>query len=299
MSRVNNIIGVGFAVLSSATFGLIPLFSVPLLESGVSSPTILFYRFTIAAVAMAAIIFATRHSFRIERNDILPVATLSALYALTAILLLESYKSIPSGIATTIHFLYPLAVTLTMSWLFKERMSKSIYVAVFISLFGVALLAWGNHTEGDFRRGVSFALLTVVTYAAYIIGVMRSRASRIDSLTLTFYVLAFGAVLFFIYALATSGIEAVHEARSWRDLTMLALLCTILSDYTLILAIKRIGSTKTSILGSMEPLTAVIVGVLYFNEHFDASSVVGLISIIVAVIIVILQTDINQEVSHH
>lgn len=296
MNRLNNITGVGFAIISSATFGLIPLFSIPLLDFGISSPTILFYRFTIAAVAMAVIVAVLGRSFRIERSDIAAVVLLSVLYASTAILLLESYKYIPSGIATTIHFLYPLAVTLTMSWFFKERTSRSIYLAVFISLFGVALLAWGNHTEGDFRRGVSFALLTVITYATYIIGVMRSRASRIDSLTLTFYVLALGAVLFFVYALATSGIEPVHNAQSWRDLALLALLCTILSDYTLILAIKRIGSTLTSILGSMEPLTAVVVGVVYFNEHFDSSSVVGLISIIVAVIIVILQSNTTKEV---
>ena len=299
MNKLNNIAGVGFAVLSSATFGLIPLFSIPLLESGISSPTVLFYRFMIATIAMAAIVGVSGRSFRIERNQIVAVAILSILYALTAILLLESYKYIPSGIATTIHFLYPLAVTLTMAWLFKEHISKSIYLAVIISLAGVALLAWGRHTEGDFHRGVSFALITVVTYAAYIIGVMRSRASCIDTITLTFYVLLFGAALFFIYALATTGIEAIHSLRSWRDLTLLALLCTILSDYTLILAIKRIGSTKTSILGSMEPLTAVIVGVLYFGEKFDSSSVVGIISIIVAVVIVILQSGTNQEVGHN
>ncbi|MBQ2141820.1 MAG: DMT family transporter, partial [Alistipes sp.] len=240
MTQWNKITGVAYAVVSSTTFGLIPLFTISLMTVGVSSPTILCYRFLLAAVAMAVIMFFTRRSFRLASDQMAVVALLAVLYASTAILLLESYKCIPSGIATTIHFLYPLAVTLTMSWVFKERISSTIYIAVALSLVGVALLAWGNHTEGDFRRGVSFALLTVVTYAAYIVGVMRSRASRVDSIVLTFYVLAFGALLFFVYAMATSGIEAVHSAASWRDLIILALLCTVLSDYTLILAIKRI-----------------------------------------------------------
>lgn len=295
MTQWNKITGVAYAVVSSTTFGLIPLFTISLMTVGVSSPTILCYRFLLAAVAMAVIMFFTRRSFRLASDQMAVVALLAVLYASTAILLLESYKCIPSGIATTIHFLYPLAVTLTMSWVFKERISSTIYIAVALSLVGVALLAWGNHTEGDFRRGVSFALLTVVTYAAYIVGVMRSRASRVDSIVLTFYVLAFGALLFFVYAMATSGIEAVHSAASWRDLIILALLCTVLSDYTLILAIKRIGSTRTSILGSMEPLTAVVVGVLYFGERIDTTSVVGLLLVICAVVVVIVQSAPWEE----
>lgn len=290
MTQWNNITGVTYAVLSSASFGLIPLFSISLLSVGVGSPTILCYRFLIAAVVMAIIMFFTRRSFRLPADVVVAVALLSILYASTAILLLESYKCIPSGVATTIHFLYPLVVTLTMSWLFKERISRSIYVAVVVSLLGVSLLAWGYHTEGNFRLGVTLALLTVVSYAAYIVGVMRSRASRVDSIVLTFYVLAFGALLFLLYAMATTGIEAVHRWGDWRDLIMLAIVCTVLSDYTLILAIKRIGSTRTSILGSMEPLTAVVVGVVYFHEHIDATSVVGLILVIVAVVMVIVQS---------
>lgn len=298
MTQWNKVTGVTYAVLSSASFGLIPLFSISLLGVGMGSPTILCYRFLIAAVVMALIMFFTRRSFRLSADAVVAVALLSILYASTAILLLESYKCIPSGVATTIHFLYPLAVTLTMAWLFKEHISQSIYVAVAVSLLGVALLAWGSHAEGNFRLGVTLALLTVVSYAAYIVGVMRSRASRVDSIVLTFYVLVFGALLFLLYAMATTGIEAVHSWSNWRDLIMLAVVCTVLSDYTLILAIKRIGSTRTSILGSMEPLTAVVVGVVYFHERIDTTSVVGLILIIVAVVMVIVQSAdvLNTEV---
>lgn len=295
MKRWSRITGVTSAVVSSTTFGLIPLFTISLLAVGVGSPTILCYRFLIAAVAMAIIMFFTRRSFRIAMDQVVVMALLAALYASTAILLLESYKYIPSGIATTIHFLYPLVVTLTMAWLFKEKMSRSIYIAVVLSLIGVALLAWGEHDAGDFRRGVTYALVTVVTYAAYIVGVMRSRAARVDSVVLTFYVLAFGALMFMFYALATTGIEAVHRWSSWRDLLMLALICTVLSDFALIMAIKRIGSTRTSILGSMEPLTAVVVGVVYFGERMDTTSVIGLLLVICAVVVVIVQSAPREE----
>lgn len=291
MKPLSSTTGVLYAIASSATFGLIPLFSIPLLSSGIGSPTILCYRFIVAAIIMAVVLLFTRRNIRLHAKQLGVTVLLSVLYSLTAILLIESYEYIPSGVATTIHFLYPLAVTLSMSWLFGERTTTTTYVAVVVSLVGVALLAWGDHTQGDFQRGVTLALLTVVTYAAYIVGVMRSSASSIDSLVLTFYVLVIGAGLFFIYAVATTGIEYVHRWSDWRDLIMLALVCTVLSDYTLILAIKRIGSTLTSILGSMEPLTAVVVGVLYFGEQFDSSSVAGLILIITAVVLVIARAN--------
>ncbi len=292
----NNISGVFYAVVSSASFGLIPLFSISLMDTGIAMPSILFYRFAVAAAIMAIVMLLTGRNFRIERRYVPSVVWLSVLYAVTAILLLASYRDIPSGVATTIHFLYPLAVTLIMSMFFKERATITTLIAVGVSLAGVALLTWGNHSVGDYKHGVLLVLVTVATYAIYIVGVMKSRASRVDSVVLTFYVLMLGALIFFLYALATSGVDSIHRWSNWRDIVMLALLCTVLSDLTLILAIKRIGSTMTSILGSMEPMTAVIVGVLYFDERFDTTSVIGLLLIVVAVVLVIVQSrDVNSD----
>ena len=295
---LNNIMGIGFAVMSSASFGLIPLFSIPLLSLGLNSQTILCYRFLVATLIMAVVMLVTRRSFKLQARLVFTVFLLSALYAATAILLLASYKDIPSGVTTTIHFLYPLAVTVVMSIIYGEKTTITTYLAVLVSLLGVALLAWGNHDAQYFRRGVMLALMTVVCYAAYIIAIMKSRAAEIDTLVLTFYVLLFGTILFFVYALLTTGIEAIHQPAGWRDVVMLALVCTVLSDLTLIKAIKCIGSTLTSILGSMEPLTAVVVGVFYFDEHFDISSIVGLILIIISVVLVIAQTSKQQRMYH-
>lgn len=297
MNKVRGTSGVICAVLSSATFGMIPLFSVPLLDAGLASSSILCYRFLLATVMMAFVMFVSGREFKLHRATFGIVLLLSLLYAATAILLIESYKYIPSGVATTIHFLYPLAVTLIMSFIFRESTTVATYIAVVMSLAGVALLAWGKHLEGDFPRGVVLALSTVVTYALYIVGVMKSRAANVDTIVLTFYVLLFGAVFFFLYAFATDGVEPIRNWNNWRDIILLAFVSTVISDLLLVMAIKRIGSTMTSILGSMEPLTAVIIGVVYFNEHFDLASVVGLILIIVAVTLVIISS--GKQVSHN
>ena len=103
MIQWSRITGVASAVVSSTTFGLIPLFTLSLLALGVGSPTILAYRFLLAAVAMAIVMLFTRRNFGLALDQVAVVAVLAILYASTAILLLESYKYIPSGVATTIH----------------------------------------------------------------------------------------------------------------------------------------------------------------------------------------------------
>lgn len=284
-----------YAVVSSATFGLVPLFSIPLLHGGMPSPTILFYRMALAAVIMGLIAFVTRRNLRITLRDFGALVLLAAMYAGTALGLLLSYKFIPSGVSTTINFLYPLLVAIVMTLFFKEKSSVWILVAIFISLVGVALLSWGDVGHGHPGRGIAFAGGTVFTYAVYIIGVMKSRVSRLDPAVTAFYVLAFSAVGFLVYALSSSGIDVVRTWDTWRDLLLLAFLPTVLSNLTLVLAIKDIGSTMTSILGSMEPLTAVLVGVLHFGETFNLDSAAGLILVITAVIIVILQSHHPQS----
>ena len=284
---MNNLRGVLYAVVSSATFGLIPLFSIPLLQGGMSSPAILFYRFGLAAGMMGLIALATRRPL-----------LLGAMYSVTALGLLRSYTYIPSSVATTINFLYPLGVAIVMTLFFREKNSVWLLVAILISLVGVALLSWGDIGGPQSDRaivGVGFAGATVLTYTIYIVGVKKSRISRLDPMIQAFYVLLFSACFFLVYALSTTGAPLPGKWHLWQNLLLLALVPTVVSNLTLVLAIKEIGSTMTSILGSMEPLTAVLVGVLHFGEKFGLDSASGLILIITAVIIVILQAKKKEH----
>ena len=295
---MNNLRGVLYAVVSSATFGLIPLFSIPLLQGGMSSPAILFYRFGLAAAMMGLIALATRRPLRITWPQTGTLLLLGAMYSVTALGLLRSYTYIPSSVATTINFLYTLGVAIVMTLFFREKNSVWLLVAILISLVGVALLSWGDIGGPQSDRaivGVGFAGATVLTYTIYIVGVKKSRISRLDPMIQAFYVLLFSACFFLVYALSTTGAPLPGKWHLWQNLLLLALVPTVVSNLTLVLAIKEIGSTMTSILGSMEPLTAVLVGVLHFGEKFGLDSASGLILIITAVIIVILQAKKKEH----
>ena len=223
---------------------------------------------------MGLIALATRRPLRITWPQTGTLLLLGAMYSVTALGLLRSYTYIPSSVATTINFLYPLGVAIVMTLFFREKNS--------VWLLGAIV-------------GVGFAGATVLTYTIYIVGVKKSRISRLDPMIQAFYVLLFSACFFLVYALSTTGAPLPGKWHLWQNLLLLALVPTVVSNLTLVLAIKEIGSTMTSILGSMEPLTAVLVGVLHFGEKFGLDSASGLILIITAVIIVILQAKKKEH----
>lgn len=172
--------------------------------------------------------------------------------------------------------------------LFKERLSVPVAVATLLALGGIYLLSGNNGSEVN-PTGMALALTTVLTYASYIVGLNRSSIGRIDSLKLTFYILSTGS-LFFLVNLLVRG-EGLAPIPSWKsgiDLFMLALVPTLISNLTLILAVKHIGSTTTAVLGCMEPLTAVVMGILFLGESCSRVQAWGIGIILVAVTTVIV-----------
>ena len=279
---MNRIKGILYAAVSSSTFGLAPFFSLTLLLAGFSAFEVLSYRWGVATIALTLFGWCSGCSFRLEKKDFLVVLLLSLLRAVTSFSLLIAYQNIATGVASTIHFMYPLAVSLVMMYFFQEKKSLWVMFAVFMSLLGAALLSSGEleAKNGDTIVGLVAACVSVFSYAGYIVGVRMTRAVRINSTVLTCYVMGLGTVLYFIGALTTSGLQLVADGYTWLIILGLALPATAISNITLVRAIKYAGPTLTSILGAMEPLTAVVIGVFVFKELFTLNSAIGIILIL-------------------
>lgn len=279
---MNRIKGILYAAVSSSTFGLAPFFSLTLLLAGFSAFEVLSYRWGVATIALTLFGWCSGCSFRLEKKDFLVVLLLSLLRAVTSFSLLIAYQNIATGVASTIHFMYPLAVSLVMMYFFQEKKSLWVMFAVFMSLLGAALLSSGEleAKNGDTIVGLVAACVSVFSYAGYIVGVRMTRAVRINSTVLTCYVMGLGTVLYFIGALTTSGLRLVADGYTWLIILGLALPATAISNITLVRAIKYAGPTLTSILGAMEPLTAVVIGVFVFKELFTLNSAIGIILIL-------------------
>ena len=295
---MNRIKGILYAAVSSSTFGLAPFFSLTLLLAGFSAFEVLSYRWGVATIALTLFGWCSGCSFRLEKKDFLVVLLLSLLRAVTSFSLLIAYQNIATGVASPIHFMYPLAVSLVMMHFFQEKKSLWVMFAVFMSLLGAALLSSGEleAKNGDTIVGLVAACVSVFSYAGYIVGVRMTRAVRINSTVLTCYVMGLGTVLYFIGALTTSGLRLVADGYTWLIILGLALPATAISNITLVRAIKYAGPTLTSILGAMEPLTAVVIGVFVFKELFTLNSAIGIILILLAVSVVIFRKQKNERV---
>ena len=311
---MRSIRGLIMAILSSATFGLIPLFSIPLMENGnaelqLNLDNVCFYRFLFSALLMGVIVFVSfarkskgdfsfrkvaADAFSLTPKQLSLMMLISVFYASTSIFLTASYTvgEIPSGIATTMHFLYPVFVTAMMILFFGEKFTILKAVSVALAFGGVFFLSGASFNKGISLNplGLLFVLVTIFTYGSYIIGVNNLKAiASMNGMKLTFYVLAFSCLLFCGNIVVKGGsFQPLVTFHQWWNILALAFIPTLISDLTLVYAIQIIGSTTTAILGCMEPLTAVLVGISVFGEKLSTNQGIGMILVFIAVYLVIL-----------
>lgn len=288
--------GYFWGCLSSSTYGLIPLFAIPILGKGMLYDSLLFYRFTCTSLLIAIMMFFKKESFAITRKDLLPLISLGVLFALSAQCLFWGYQYLAVGTAATILFLYPVFVALLMAVLFKEKIPKISQLAIVIAFLGVSLLYKGENGTTLNPFGVGLLLLSAFMYALYIVIVNKSSIRNMAGSKLTLYAMVFSSMFFLVKSLLSGGIQAFPDTMSVVDLVMLALLSTVISNIAMVYSVQYIGSTATAVLGAMEPVTAVCVGIFAFNELFTKNLAMGILLIVIAVSLIVLSDFISKKI---
>ena len=288
----NAIIGYPAGIITGITYGLNPLFAVPLMNNGASIESILFFRYTFAVVLLAAFLILTRQSFRITARQAGVLLALGLLYTSSSIFLFEAYNYIASGLATTLIFLYPVLVAIIMVFL-RVVPSWPVWLSIAATFGGVIIMTQGSGGDSLNPIGIALSLGSALVYALFIVIINRSKAiAQISNTLLTFYSLTVGAIVFlgkisFSEAPISAGITTGGD---WLNLAGLALLPTIVSTATLAIATRNIGATKASVLGVFEPITAILIGTLMFGEPLTTNIILGIGIAIVAVTFMISVT---------
>ena len=266
--------GIFYASISSASFGFSPLFSLALIAAGLSNLDVLSYRWSVAAIVLVIYALSKKKSLRLNSFDeVWKIILLSALRAITSITLLIGYANIASGIASTINFMYPVVVTLCMMIFFGEQKSWINIGAIGLSLLGVYLMASGDGLRvegGDTALGLTCSLISALSFAAYYIVMKRAKADKIEVVKLTTWIMLMSAIYFIAANFIFNGkMTIVTDGKLWISILGLGLWATMVSNFTGVKAVRRIGPTLTSILGALQPLTAVILGVAFLDEHLS------------------------------
>lgn len=288
----NAIIGYPAGIITGVTYGLNPLFGMPLMKAGASVESILFFRYGFAVLLLGAFLMLRRQSFMVSWRQIGILLILGLLYTASSTFLFEAYKYIASGLATTLVFLYPVLVAIIMVFL-RVVPSWPVWIAILATFVGVFIMTQNGSEQAISPLGIILSIGSALVYALFIVIINRSKTIKnIPNSLLTFYALNVGAIVFLAKILTsdtyiTTGIVGCS---GWLNLIGLAILPTVVSTATLAVATRNIGATKASVLGVFEPITAILIGTLVFGEPLTTNIVVGIGLSIVAVTFMIALT---------
>lgn len=287
--------GYVLGIIAATTYGLNPLFALPLYKSGMDPDSVLFFRYLFAIPILGIMLKARGRSFKVRRKNVFQLIVMGLLVAVSSLTLFQSYNYMEAGIASTLLFVYPILVALIMAFVFKEKPSLQTVMCIILAVVGIGLLYKGEDGTSLSLTGTVLVMLSALTYAIYLVGINQTSLKNVATLTVTFYVLLFGLSLF-IFRLYTGGnITIPGEWYLWGNLLALGLFPTAISFLCTTSAIQYIGSTPTAILGALEPVTAIVVGLTVFGESLTQRELTGLALIIIAVTLVIAGGNITQQ----
>ena len=274
-----------YAILSASTFGTIPLFSVPLMKAGFALPSVLIYRYAFGCIFMLAVLLLLKKNMRIDKKEALEIAFCSLLYTASSICLFEGYNYMPSGVATTLLFSYPVWTELLLIIFVHEKLTLRISFAIIFAVLGVAFLGGIANSTGAYPiQCVLFELCSGLCYAVYMVIFPRMKICRVPALKVNFYIFIAAMLYLLIYSgITTGGIQRLDNWEACLSLILLGLIPTTISNLALVKAMRFTSSANVAILGAFEPLTAIIIGIFLLGEPLTLSISIGIVLIIAAV----------------
>ena len=279
-------IGTLAGIAAAICYGTNPLGALKLYAEGMQTNSVLFYRFGLAWVIIALVMLFRKESLKVTWKEFRALTGLGLLFIVSSLTLYLSFHYMAAGVASTILFTYPVMTAVIMAVFFHERITWSTVVSLLLSSVGVALLYWSDSAGVLSTIGVLLVLASALSYALYIIVVNQSDL-QMSSFKINFYVLMYCALGMLVYSwIAGLPLILPQNAVSWFYVGWLALVPAIFALVLMVYAAKYVGSTATAILGALEPLTAVLIGIFVFNEPFTVNLAIGIVLILAAVVLI-------------
>ena len=280
--------GIIFAILSSASFGLLGVFAELAYRNGSNPMTVLIARFIIATVILFVLLLVTKRSFKVTKRQLIILILMGVFaYTLVTQTLFESYKYISVGLATALNFIYPLFVCILAFIFDKEKFTKKKMLALVISVAGVFLLSISNlQVKG--LEGIILALASGLIYGGVVFIMGKEDIRSMDGLLVSFYCCLFAGITVVIMGFFKHDIVFKMNLNLGISYAGIAIISTVASLVFLQLAIKQIGSSKTAILGTFEPIIGVVASCCILGEKLSMPIILGVVVIIIGAVLAII-----------
>ena len=276
--------GALYVILSAVIFGCMPLMSKFIYQGGVNAITLVLLRNALALPALAVILAIKKEPMAVTWVQAKKLTLLSLVgIMLTPVLLFSSYNFIPSGMATTVHFVYPVFVLVLCVVFWKEKLSIGKLMCVLLCTAGI--LAFYEPGQQSNIGGILIAFASGVTFAIYLVYLEKCRLGKMHPYKSMFYMASICSVGLLVGLLATGNLALPQDGKTWLLCVVFSLSLTLGATVLLQVGVQMIGSQKAAILSTFEPITSVVVGVAVFREQLTARNVIGVALILAAVIL--------------
>lgn len=286
----NRNLGITCATLAAVLYGVAPLLAKIAYFGGSNSMTLTLFRSVFSFPVLFVIIRAKGLSLKITKKEFWILVGLSFLGAFaTGLMLYDSYTYISIGLATCIHFVYPVLVTIACILFFKDKLSRTKLIALCLAVGGLWLMLEGDVTVNG--TGVAFAFGSGVAYAAYLIVMDKAHIKHLHAFVLTFYCCLIASVYLFIFGAATDQLVFDLTSTAWLMTFVLAMVVSVGANSIIMVAVQHVGSTVTGILGMFEPIVSVLLGILFLHEVCTLRSLLACVLVIGAVTLLTLEKE--------
>ena len=283
----SRILGTFYVFLSAVVFGFTPILANLSYAGGNNGVNMAFLRAIIPMPALMLLAWKTSPGYRPSAKQVRTGALLGCLNFGCSLMLYSSYSYIPVGIATTLHFLYPLFVMLYHVVRHGERPGAAKWCGLLLGVLGAALLI--EMGEGGLSPfGMVLALVSGVLFAAYIIILQQEAEDPLPLYRLMTVTSAAGGILCAAAGAALGSLTVSLTPQAWLFAAAAALLVSIGGAAVFQAGVRLVGDKDAAVYSLLEPLTSIIFGLLLLNEMLTARKVVSCLLILTGLLITAL-----------
>ncbi|WP_371365212.1 hypothetical protein SRRS_00900 [Sporomusa rhizae] len=283
-----------YIVLSSFGFSLVPLLAKFSLDSGMNAETMLTYRFIIAGGFFTLYSICNKIKLYTTMTTSLKLLGIGFLYALECTCFFTAFKYISPSIGELLFQITPIMVALTAYFVFKEKITLNVIIALLLTALGCILLIWEPSAHRT-SLGIVIILIAVLLYTAYII-IGKQMLKNIDSIVVTTYITVGCGLFLLLYSLLSDKLMPINNPKIVSAIIVLALFSTIISILSFAMGLKLLGATNAVIISTLDPVFTVVLAYLFMDEKLSPIQILGGLLIIMSIVIIETKGSILKSV---
>lgn len=267
-------------------FGAFPIFTTLFVQFGGNVDAFNLYGFALTVLFLAGFIAATKRSFALPGKAVVFVILAGIMNVVTRILLTYSYQYLDVGIATTLHFLYPLFAALLGTLCFREKMPVYKWIAFVVASLSVSLFTTGAQGGGQ-MIGILLAVSSAVCFALYMLITEKANLTDLDPVVFVFYV----SLVSTVGCLFTGLNGGLFVAVPWKALVVL-ITCALLNNAVAFAlqqqGVKYLGAAMTALFSLFEPVFSCVFGAIFLQQAMGIKSVCGIVMILLCLVAIVV-----------